>query len=85
MQNSKCQLRKKRRRNHGIAETAPNERLTLERQRFLGRGGQLGREGERGKERKRKEERERKNEAIRIRAEAGCTRQDEHTASPKQC
>jgi len=77
MQNSKCQLRKRRTRNHKIAEIAPNERLILQRQSLLGGVG--------GRERNRKEERERKNKAIFVRAEASCTRQDEDAAGSKQC
>lgn len=79
VQNSKGQLRKRRRRrrNHKIAEIAPNERLVLKRQSPLGRVG----DSWEGRERKRKEERERKNKAI-CWAAAGRTQQDGHTAAP---
>lgn len=79
MQNSKGQLRKRRRRNHKIAEIAPNERLVLKRQSPLGRVGGSWE----GRERKRKEERERKNKAI-CWAAAGRTQQDRHTVAPSQ-
>lgn len=83
-QNSKGQLRKRRRRrNHKIAEIAPNERLVLERQSLLGRVGGSWE----GRERKRKEERERKNEAICVGLQPAArsrtdTQQDGHTAAP---